>query len=65
MSQQICSASVSVFAHYRSQLPLHSAPHSPTPTKNVSVCDIVAGRGGGVEAQLFNLKKLKLSSMPI
>lgn len=60
----LCSASVTVFAHYRSQLPLHSAPHPPL-TKNVSVCDIVAGRGGGVEAQLFNLKKLKPSSMPI
>lgn len=68
MSQQMCSASAAAsgFAHYRRQLPLHSVHPPPTHSwKNVSICDIVAGRGGGVEAQLFNLKQLKPGSMPI
>lgn len=33
--------------------------------KDVSVCDIVARKGGGVEAQLFNLKQLKPGSIPM
>ena len=52
------------FALYRCQLSLHTGLFFFSSIKDVSVCDIVARGGGGVEAKLFHLKQLKPGSIP-
>lgn len=66
LSQQIWSgsAAASFFALYHCQPPLHTVFFFLS-IKDVSVCDIVAGGGGGVEAKLFHLKQLKPGSIPV